>query len=108
MKENRLKEMAKDLKINTGILHSNPVLIMEESFISGYNQGMKEAFEWIPVEKELPEHRKLVLVKGDKCGEQIPCLVGWWYNPHWVIVGEEEISFGEVTHWRQINQEDMP
>jgi len=62
--EETLRERAHDLKYNVGVIHSNPKLILEESFISGYN----EALRWRDPEKELPEEvRKLFLCKiGDK------------------------------------------
>ena len=77
----------------------SPINAAYEGYIAGYNEAMR----WISVEEDMPEHKKLVLVKGDESGDQIPFLLGWYYGPHWFIIGEEDISFGEVTHWKPIS-----
>lgn len=45
-----LRAMANDLKYNLGVLHSNPQLILEESFISGIKYGQSspkiKQLEW--------------------------------------------------------------
>ena len=45
-----LRAMANDLKYNVGVIHSNPQLILEESFISGVRYGQSspkiKQLEW--------------------------------------------------------------
>ena len=48
-----LRAMANDLKYNVGVIHSNPQLILEESFISGVRYGQSspkiKQLEWVEV-----------------------------------------------------------
>ncbi|KAF5072869.1 hypothetical protein DSECCO2_197570 [anaerobic digester metagenome] len=45
------RAMANDLKYNVGVIHSNPQLILEESFISGVRYGQSspkiKQLEWV-------------------------------------------------------------
>ena len=47
------RAMANDLKYNVGVIHSNPQLILEESFISGVRYGQSsqkiKQLEWVEV-----------------------------------------------------------
>ena len=49
-----LRAKANDLKYNVGVIHSNPQLILEESFISGVRYGQSnpniKQLEWIESE----------------------------------------------------------
>lgn len=75
-------------------------------FIDGANfgreLGMKEALEWIPVDKKLPKTLTDVLIKLSNGKIAIGCIYPdeeWGSSPY--------IKGGKVTHWRAINQEDM-
>lgn len=58
--EKSIEEKANSIEFNAGLIHSNPRLIAEQSFISGYELRQKELEEktrWIPVEERLPDIR---------------------------------------------------
>ena len=43
--EDELRKIANDLKYNIGCVHSNPKLMLEESFIAGYKYALNN--QWI-------------------------------------------------------------
>ena len=50
--EDELRKIANNLKYNIGCIHSNPRLMIEESFISGYKYSLEN--QWISVKDKLP------------------------------------------------------
>ena len=51
--EDELRKIANDLKYNIGCIHSNPKLMLEESFIAGYKYALNN--QWINIKDELPK-----------------------------------------------------
>ena len=112
----RAREMAHKMKFNgNGLIHSNPNYILENSFISGYKQGMKEAFEWIPVSERLPKENLRVLVKLKNGKTDVASLISFPDKYHengkrmyWKISTSTMYWFYEVEYFRYINLEDIP
>ena len=60
MTNEELRKIANDLKFNRGCIHSNPRLMIEESFIAGYKYALEN--QWISVKDDLPyKHKELVI-----------------------------------------------
>lgn len=53
MTNEELRKIANDLKFNRGCIHSNPKLMIEESFISGYKYALEN--QWVSVKDRLPK-----------------------------------------------------
>lgn len=60
MTNEELRKIANDLKFNRGCIHSNPRLMIEESFISGYKYALEN--QWISVKDRLPKNKDIVMV----------------------------------------------
>ena len=62
-------------------------------FGNGFKKGVEFAQRWIPVEEELPEKSKQVIVK----------LENGWHTCTW-ITGDGTFAFNvKPTHWRHID-----
>ena len=56
----KIRDKANQLKYNIGCIHSNPKLMLEESFIAGYRYALNN--QWINVKDDLPyNHKDLVI-----------------------------------------------
>ena len=56
----KIRDKANQLKYNIGCIHSNPKLMLEESFIAGYRYALNN--QWISVKDDLPyNHKDLVI-----------------------------------------------
>ena len=109
--EQQIKQAARsyaelDIEIEAGY-----VLAARNAFIAGANFGreigMKEAFEWISVNDNLPKN-----IKDDK---SVNVLVKTKHGSYKVAYYDYKLiefisgcAAIDVTHYRYINQEDMP
>ena len=61
MTNEELRKIANDLKFNRGCIHSNPKLMLEESFIAGYRYALNN--QWINVKDDLPYNHKDLIIE---------------------------------------------
>ena len=91
-----IKEAADSLEFNKGVIHSNPYLMVTQSFES----GVEFAQRWIPIEEELPILHDDVILK---------CKSGFWDKGFLIHQSGDNMfasSSGDldiVTHWRPIS-----
>ncbi|MGJ7024948.1 hypothetical protein [Petrimonas sulfuriphila] len=99
--EETLRERAHDLKYNVGVIHSNPKLILEESFISGYN----EAMQWRDPKEEPPESNVSVFVKYETATGKLKYGVGRYFplgiGNDWTVEGS---TSRKIIGWRPIEE----
>ena len=94
-----IEAAAHELKYNKAVLHSNPKLILEQSFYAGFEFAQR----WISIEEELPdtECQDVVLVKTDN--ESYATAYYHGEKSGFIIYGDDAYcDFGSITHWRPI------
>ena len=91
-----IEEVSDSLEFNKGVIHSNPHLMVTQSFKS----GVEFAQRWIPIEEELPIIHVDVILK---------CESGFWDKGFLIHQSGDNMfssSSGDldiVTHWRPIS-----
>lgn len=76
-----------------------------------YTAGAKEEHllltEWKDANKELPNTNRRVLVKTERDGVLMACY-GLTHKDRWFVYGFMQVQMPKVTHWRDINEGELP